>query len=185
MSSNYDVELAFNLREDVPSEAVSAIAFLTGDLKDAPDRPNHPYFTDYTWRAGALTVYLGGQLVRGPALCVFSRVYRYGRAGEEHYQHTFHLRCSCKLEPLFENLFLFLQWAALYCDGRQFVGYYLSESDCQPTLIYVSGGKVYMRQVREPPNSVIDGSAWPEAPNQREKRFAGRRARKPWWRLWK
>jgi hypothetical protein len=54
----------------------------------------------------------------------------------------------------------------------------------QPTLIYISDGQVYMREVREPPNSVIDGSAWPESPSRRENVFSARHARKPWWKLW-
>jgi hypothetical protein len=61
-----------------------------------------------------------------------------------------------------EDLFPFLQWATPYCGGRQFVGYFIEEYACQPILIYVSDGQVYLREVREPPNSVIDGSTWPE-----------------------
>jgi hypothetical protein len=183
MGAHYDVELVLNLREDVPPEVVSAIAFLTGDLKDTPERPNHPYFTDYTWQAGALAGYSTAPPSHGVAMCTFSRIYRFGRPGQEHYQYTFQMRCDCKLEPLFEGLFAFLQWVAPYCDRRQFVGYYIEEYDCQPTLIYVSGGQVYVRKVCEPPSSVIDGAAWPEAPGARAS--SGRSARKPWWRLWK
>lgn len=57
MGAHYDVELFFNLREDVPAMVVSAIAFLTGDLKDAPERPEHPCFSDGFWVAGALAAY--------------------------------------------------------------------------------------------------------------------------------
>ncbi len=183
MSAYYDVELVFNLREDVPSQVVAVIAFLTGDLKDEPDRPNHPYFM-HTWHAGALAENSATPPCHGFPVCRFSRVYRYTQYDEEHYQYTFHLRCKCKLEPLFEGLFPFLQWAATFCDGRQFVGYYLEEYACQPTLIYVGDGQVYMREVREPPNSVIDGSTWPDITNRRDNLRAWRRARRPWWRFW-
>jgi hypothetical protein len=184
MGAHYDVELVFNLREDVPSEVVSAIAFLTGDLADAPERPDHPYFTDHSWQAGALSGYSTAPPNHGFAICKFSRVLRYTQAGEDHCQYTFHLRCDCKLEPLFEGLFPFLQWVAPYCDRRQFAGYYIEEYSSQPTLIYISDGQVYMREVREPPNSVIDGSTWPESPDRRDNSFSTGHTRKPWWKLW-
>jgi hypothetical protein len=183
MSAYYDVELAFNLREGVPSQVVSAIAFLTGDLKDPPDRPNHPYFL-HTWGAGALARYSTTPPCRGFPICNFANVYRHSQSGEEHYQYTFHLRCRDKLTPLFEGLFPFLQWAAPFCDGRQFVGYFIEEDACQPTLIYVNDGQVYMHEVREPPNSVIDGSTSPDVRGPREKALSRQGARKPWWKLW-
>jgi hypothetical protein len=49
---------------------------------------------------------------------------------------------------------------------------------------YISDGRVYMREVREPPNSAIDGSMWPASPGHGEIAFSAQHARKPWWKLW-
>jgi hypothetical protein len=185
MGAHYDVEITFNLREDVASEVVSAIAYLIGDLKEAPERPNHPYFTDYSWGSGVLAQGVGVAPNRGASICSFSRVYRFGRAGQEHYQYTFHLRVACKLESVWEDYLYFVQWVAPYCDGRQFVGYYLSECKCQPTLIYVSDGGVYIQEMEEPPKSVIDGSAWLEDPTERANVSVRRHRCKPWWMFWR
>ena len=54
MGCYYDIELAFNLREDVPAEVVSKIAFLMGEATDAAAPPAHPSFDEHTWRSGAL-----------------------------------------------------------------------------------------------------------------------------------
>jgi hypothetical protein len=185
VGSYYDVELAFNFPEDVPADVVSAVSFLVGELQDSPARPDHPYFTDYTWESGALAEYAATTPIRGAAICSFRRVHRFSKAGQEHYENTFHLRCSCKLESVFEDLLLFAQWAATHCDGRQFVGYFVVEFDWYPTLLYFDEGKLYVREAREPPQSVIDGSPWPDRPANRAKATAAGHARKRWWRLWR
>jgi len=175
MGCYYDIELAFNLREDVPAEVVSKIAFLMGEATDAAAPPAHPSFDEHTWRSGALAQHVTSPPKRGAAVCSFQRVLRYTQMGRDHYQYTFHLRCSSKLEPIFEDLLVFLQWAAQYCDGRQFVGYFVEEYESQPTLLYVSEGKAYMKDVREPPCCVDDGSPWVQAKPPQQKR---------WWRFW-
>ena len=163
MGDRYDVELAFNLREDISAEVVSTMQRRIENLK---------------------TGYLSVKPARGASVFSFERVYRFSQVGQDHHQYTFHLRCTCKLEPLFEDILPFARWAATFCDGRQFVGYYLSEWDYQPTLVYFSDGVVYMREVKESPQSVMDGSPWPARDRPSMKVAADHRKRKAWWKLW-
>ena len=163
MAARYDFEITVNLREDTPDDVLRVVEFLmTEESREPANLPDDEFFSnDWDWRAYRFVKWVTEcDPHAGDAICSFRRAYRFSRSGVDHYQYALHLRCSEKLETIFEVVLPFAMWIAKWSDQNEWVGNYKEESSRHPTLLYIHGGELYRREVSEPPQRASDGAIW-------------------------
>lgn len=165
MSSRFEFQLAFNFVEELPTAAVEAMEFLTGQRPDPPTEwpdPDNDFVASHDATFPLLAVLAHDEPNCGDGICSFRRVLRWQTFGgdEDHYQYTLHFRCLWLDDDFYHTWWRLVPWLAKYSDANGCVGYYKERDESHPTLIYFRQGKVFFRKVTESPTSIIDGLPW-------------------------
>ncbi len=157
MSVYYDFALACDLESHTPQQVVDTLSYMTRiDDYEFNDPPDEDLFKGETWKymlQGTVTGFPGKAGSR------FRYVFRYQQGDEDVFQHTLSFR-SYVLDDSFYEYLLLAQWLAPYSLTRGYVGFFRTEYDDHPTLLYFKAGKLYTAEVIDTPKDIETGSVW-------------------------
>ena len=159
MSTAYDFELTINLKLDVPDAVLRVLEFLFIDGKPPPSQvPDHVFFSG-PWKKYPYVSWVTEESAcAGIGVCALrQRPFRYNASLM---QYTLHLRGAAKLESIAEDILVFARWVAQWSMQDQCVGYFKSEDQKHPCLLYFHDDELYLLQVDQPPLRATDGSKW-------------------------
>lgn len=165
MSFWYDFSLACNLKPDTPQQVIDTLAYMTRTAAYVfDDPPDHPYFQSENWRtvlqgegapssfAGDFRCFFRSTIVTHFPEAYISSIRRY-------YHHTLNIRRCMHDDEFAESAWWELvAWLALYSKTVGFVGYFCTESDSTPTLIYFRHGAAYCQKIEEKPEPITEGA---------------------------
>lgn len=88
------------------------------------------------------------------------RAYRYTQYGVDQHRYTFSFR-QVVLDDAIGEYIALIEWLAPYSDTEGLVGYFRSDYDDHPILLYFKKGQVYMSKITQTPQEIATGAPWP------------------------
>lgn len=158
MTTLAEVWLNFDLKLDTPQEILDVLHYMMGTRTDIEQGAIEAMATLFDGDALILKGILsaGHEMMRMPGRTISSLqpAYRYelplAQGGAAVYFQTFSLHAE-RVSDMLPDYMPILKWLAPYIETRGFVGFWRSEVDVSPILLYVNNGSLFMLDVDQNP----------------------------------
>ena len=142
MSLHFQVDIAFDFREDTPEDIICGLENLAHSRPLTEQQKQclpKMFESEITGMTGNLSFV-------GRDVYYFKKHYRCTRNGTDIYKWTFHFRTMLSDDVFYEEGYPLLAWLALYSDTNGFVGYIREEFDEESRLLYFGNGEVRLKE---------------------------------------
>jgi hypothetical protein len=137
MSLHFQLDIAFDLKEDISPLIISGLENLTTGL---PLTENHKEVIPHILTL--IDFKIVDNCFCGTSIFYFKKHYRYHIGDEIFYSYTFQLRQIFQDDEFYEDGYRLIAWFATISDTNGFVGYFKERVGKKPELLYFIGSEV-------------------------------------------